>query len=110
MPLSLNTDTPFSWHAILQRPWPHVQRRLCRAFERLRYARLLSAPTLPLWHKNRIRSCGGTGAAGFLTALPTGPALSIPNDAFRFLARRRLGLPLPSRLLTDSRNDPYGQR
>ena len=81
--------------AAIAQPWPRLQKRFCRASDARRYASLVSDRAVPDWHRNRIRSCGGTGAANFITAMPAGPALRVPDAAYRFLLRWRLGLPLP---------------
>ena len=70
-------------------PLPKRQRGLSRALEVRDRADFLAS----LGHEDaaRVRSCGGPGAGGWLTALPVDAALRFDDGAYQIATRLRLG-------------------
>jgi hypothetical protein len=70
-----------------------LQRLLTKAMEEEAFANL--SRVLSDGDKARLLSCSGTGAAGWLTAIPYAASLTFTNEEFRLAALLRLGLDIP---------------
>ena len=70
-----------------------MQHHYSRVQDELRYNNLLSSSNVV--NQDRILSCAGPGASGWLTAIPYCGSLSLSNEEFSTLLLLRLGLPIP---------------
>ena len=72
----------------------HVQKSFSHIVQQQAYRDHLNSLDEP--GRARLMSCAGSGASGWLTAIPYRASLSLPNDEFRTAVFLRLGLPIPA--------------
>ena len=88
---------PSSVRAAAEEP-ARLQQILSRRSAKQAFSSLIADTTISGFHRARLRSNSGKGAAAMITAAPTGGAFQMGPDVYRTITRYKMGLPTDSDL------------